>query len=84
MKTLLRFSFTLIFCLFVFNSNVSAQTPQCSSSAGVVSKMWKAWKDLGFGDASGLNDALYLNRADRGHQQMEPIGRKQLGDYWPT
>lgn len=80
MKTLVKFSISFIFCLFVLNTNISAQTPSCNSSAGVVSKMWKAWKDLGFGDASGLNNALYLNHTDRAITKWNQL----IGNSWAT
>ncbi|MEZ4884889.1 MAG: hypothetical protein R3E32_09205 [Chitinophagales bacterium] len=80
MKTLVKCSFSLVICFLLCNATVSAQTPSCSSSAGVVSKMWKAWKDLGVGDASGLNTVTYLNQADRAISSWNGL----VGNSWAT
>ncbi len=80
MKTLVQFFAALMICFFVSNTSVSAQTPNCSSSAVVVSKMWKAWKDLGIGDAHLLPNATYMGHADRAIRSWNRL----IGNSWAT
>ena len=80
MKTLVRLSVSLMICFLVSNTTVSAQTPNCSSSAVVVSKMWKAWKDLGIGDAHLLPNATYAAHTARAISSWNRL----IGNSWAT
>lgn len=80
MKTFVKCSLSLVLCFFLFSTNVSAQTPNCSSSAGVVSKMWQAWNDLGVGEASLLPNATYVSRAAQAIRNWNSL----VGNSWAT
>ncbi len=80
MKTFVKCSLSLVICFFLFNTSVSAQTPSCNSSAAVVSKMWKAWNDLGVGNASLLPNATYVARAAQAVNGWNSL----VGNSWAT
>lgn len=80
MKNFVKCSLSLVICFFLCNVTVSAQTPSCSSSAVVVSKMWKAWNNLKAGHASLLPNATYMSRSAQAVRGWNSI----VGNGWAT